>query len=47
MKTDPKLLRRLRERRPVPSGIGTIKTGRDFWLQVIVEFLARGALSYN
>ena len=44
MKT--KLLRRLRERRPVPSG-ALIKTGRDFWLQVIVRSLARGALSYN
>ena len=44
MKT--KLLRRLRERRPVPSG-ALAKTGRDFWLQVIVRSLARGALSYN
>lgn len=46
MKTDPRLLERLRDPRPVPSGALT-KTGRDFWLQVIVEFLARGALSYN
>lgn len=46
MKTDRRLLARLRERRPVPSGALT-KTGRDFWLQVIVEFLARGALSDN
>ena len=43
MRTDPKLLT---ERRPVPSG-ALIKTGRDFWLQVIVRSLARGALSYN
>jgi len=44
MKTDIKLLRRLREPRRVPA---MIRTGRDFWLFVIVESLARGALSNN
>ena len=46
MKIDPALLRRIRERRPVPSG-ALIKIGRDRWLFVIVEALARGALSNN
>lgn len=46
MKVDPALLRRLRDPRPVPSSALT-KTGREFWLQVIVEFLARGGLSNN